>query len=158
MIGFKLYYEKATGNEILTIPEVHNAKATETTKEQDFATYPVLQARDPETVGVKQLAYGENRDAFQLANSWKVNVETDELEFEYPNYGPSYEVRIAALQKDKQKLEEELTAIQDENANLFLQNAMQDMTIENQNLVISTMQDETADLMVKVAIIEMGAM
>lgn len=158
MIGFKIYYDKATGNEILTLPETHNAKTLETTKEQDFAIYPVLQARGPESVEVMQLAYGENRNAFQLANSWKVNVETGELEFEYPNYGPSYEERIAALQKDKLKLEEELTAVQDENANLFLQNAMQDMTIENQNLVISTMQDETADLMVKVAIIEMGAL
>lgn len=50
MKGFKIYYEIQTGNVILTIPENSNANAVSTAKEQDFAMYSVLQARNPETI------------------------------------------------------------------------------------------------------------
>ena len=50
MKGFKIYYEIQTGNVILTIPENPNANAVSTAKEQDFAMYSVLQARNPETI------------------------------------------------------------------------------------------------------------
>ncbi|XKO54133.1 hypothetical protein ACI2WT_15205 [Lysinibacillus fusiformis] len=42
MIGPKLYFDRTTGEVILTIPEQNNASAVETTKEQDFIMFDVL--------------------------------------------------------------------------------------------------------------------
>ena len=39
MIGRKIYYELATGDVILTVPEKHGQNAINTTKEQDFQMY-----------------------------------------------------------------------------------------------------------------------
>lgn len=48
-------------------------------------------------------------------------------------------------------VEEQLITVQDENAELMLQNAIQDMNI-------TTLQDENAELMFRLANLEMGAM
>lgn len=100
MLGFKVYYEKATGDVILTIPEKHNANATETTKEQDFNMFDVLSARSPETVSLLQLAYGYHRDDFQKANSWKVDVESEEIMFQYPVFESSHSEKIDQLNSE----------------------------------------------------------
>lgn len=71
MTGFKIYYEKATGNVVLTIPE--NPSAEPTTKEQDFSMYSVLQARIQETVDFIQLEFGQYQSEFHSARSWKVD-------------------------------------------------------------------------------------
>ena len=66
-IGHKIYYELATGDVILITPEKHSENAINTTKEQDFQMYDVLAARNPDTVGVIQLEYGQYQSGFQSA-------------------------------------------------------------------------------------------
>ncbi|WP_433595388.1 hypothetical protein [Lysinibacillus xylanilyticus] len=61
MTGFKIFYEKNTGDVILTIPEQNAVGALETTKEQDFIMFDVLQARNPASVDFIQLPYGQYR-------------------------------------------------------------------------------------------------
>lgn len=81
-IGMKIYYEKSSGNIILNIGEC-SGNYTETTKEQDFASYQILAARVPESVGLIELQYGQADQIFQNATGYRVNPETEELEFSY---------------------------------------------------------------------------
>jgi len=97
MIGFKIYYEKATGNVFLTIPENHNSKAKVTTKDEDFQMFSVLQARVKDSVDFIQLSYGKHRREFESANSWKVNQVTKTLLFSYPQYDPPLMFQVELL-------------------------------------------------------------
>lgn len=62
-IGRKIYYEKATGNVILTTSEMQG-DVIETTIDQDFESYTALQGRLKESVGIKQMNYGEESENF----------------------------------------------------------------------------------------------
>jgi hypothetical protein len=83
-IGRKIYYDKATGNVILDTGEKMGA-VVETTVDQDFETYQVLKERVRDTVGVIQLEYGQYAADFAQCNGYRVNPETQELEFSYPD-------------------------------------------------------------------------
>ena len=83
-IGRKIYYDKATGNVILDTGEKIGL-VTETTIDQDFETYQALKERVRDTVGVIQLEYGQYAQDFAQCNGYRVNPETRELEFSYPD-------------------------------------------------------------------------
>lgn len=83
-VGRKIYYELATGNVIQDTGE-REGSVIETTIEQDFAVYAALFKRVPETVGVKEFAYGELSQDFRECNGYHVNVTTGLLEFSYPD-------------------------------------------------------------------------
>jgi hypothetical protein len=83
-IGRKIYYDKATGNVILDTGERMGA-VVETTIDQDFETYQALKERVRDTVGVIQLEYGQYAQDFAECNGYRVNPETQELEFSYPD-------------------------------------------------------------------------
>lgn len=106
-IGRKLYYELDTGDVILVVPEKHSANAKNTTKEQDFQMYEVLQARNPETVGLIQLEYGQYQAEFQSARSVKVDIETGEILFEYPHFEPPLITQVENLKTENQLLQAE---------------------------------------------------
>jgi hypothetical protein len=109
MIGRKIYYELTTGDVILIVPEKHGQNAINTTKEQDFQMYDVLTARNPETVGMIQLEYGQYQGEFQSARSVKVDLETNELLFEYPEYVPPITEQVNQLKIKNSTLEAENT-------------------------------------------------
>lgn len=110
-VGRKLYYELATGDVILITPEKHSEFAINTTKEQDFQMYDVLHGRNPMTIGVIQLEYGQYREEFQLASSVKVNSQTKDILFNYPKYETSFTVRIEELQDQNIMLQSQLDAL-----------------------------------------------
>jgi hypothetical protein len=83
-IGRKIYYDKATGNVILDTGEKTGA-VVETTIDQDFETYQALKERVRDTVGVIQLEYGQYAQDFAECNGYRVNPQTLELEFSYPD-------------------------------------------------------------------------
>lgn len=56
---------------------------TETTVEQDYATYTELSNRMFDSFAVKQLTYGELSNEFSSATGFRVNPTTKEIEFEY---------------------------------------------------------------------------
>lgn len=107
MIGHKIYYELSTGDVVLITPEKHSINTINTTKEQDFQMYDVLAARNPDTVGVIQLEYGQYQAEFQSARSVKVNPETKELLFEYPVYQPPLTAQVETLKAENQALRAE---------------------------------------------------
>ncbi|MCM3040719.1 hypothetical protein M3201_13530 [Paenibacillus motobuensis] len=85
-IGKKIYFEKATGNVIVDTGE-RSGFVRETTQEEDFAAYQALAERVPDTVGCLQLEYGQYSQDFAECNGYRVNPETLELEFSYPDPG-----------------------------------------------------------------------
>jgi len=107
MIGFKVYYEIETGEVILTIPERTNVSAVETTKEQDFAMFGVLAARNPDMVDFIQLPYGQYRSDFEIANSWKVDLKTGQVLFEYPIFDIPLSEQLQRLVTENEKIKAE---------------------------------------------------
>lgn len=83
-IGRKIFFEKTTGNVIVDTGEKIGF-VEETTIDQDFETYEALKERVRETVGVIQLEYGQYAEDFMRCNGYRVNPETQELEFSYPD-------------------------------------------------------------------------
>ncbi|WP_231110075.1 hypothetical protein [Anoxybacillus flavithermus] len=57
----------------------------ETTFEEDYNTYKVLNERLINTIGCIQLEYGQYAEDFAQCNGYRVNPETLELEFSYPD-------------------------------------------------------------------------
>lgn len=83
-IGRRIYYDKATGEVIVDTGE-RQGYVVETTHEQDFQTYKALAERVPDTVDCIQLEYGQYVQDFEECNGYKVNIETGQLEFSYPD-------------------------------------------------------------------------
>jgi hypothetical protein len=70
-IGRKIYFDKLTGN-VLTDTGERMGNVRTTTLDGDFAAFSQLQSKDPSTVGVIQLGYGERVDEFMNMGSMKV--------------------------------------------------------------------------------------
>lgn len=83
-IGRKIYFDKFKGNVLVDTGEMQG-DVRETTQEEDFQIYKALQDRVPNTVGVIQLKYGQYAQDFAQCNGYRVNPETLELEFSYPD-------------------------------------------------------------------------
>lgn len=83
-IGRKIYFEKSTGNVILDTGE-RTGSVVETSVEQDIASYSVLADRVRDSFDVILLDYGQHRQDFNEATAYRVNVDTNELEFSYPD-------------------------------------------------------------------------
>jgi hypothetical protein len=84
LVGRKIYYDKTTGNVILDTGEKMGF-VQETTIDQDFEMYAALKERVRDTVGVIQLEFGQYAADFAQCNGYRVNPETLELEFSYPD-------------------------------------------------------------------------
>jgi len=80
----KIYYDKLTGNVLIDTGEKCGF-VTECSIEQDFENYTVLKARVRETVGMIQLEYGQYAQDFRECNGYRVNPETRQIEFSYPD-------------------------------------------------------------------------
>lgn len=104
-IGRKIYYDKLTGESILIIPEKFNG--IKTTKEQDFAMYEILSIRNPESVGLIELEYGQYNSDFQSANSVMVDLETGELIFNYPEFVKPLSILVDELKTENELLKEQ---------------------------------------------------
>jgi len=130
MIGFKFYYDKLTGEVILTIPEKSSSEAIETTKEQDFIMFNVLAARNPETVDFIQLPYGQYRSDLEIANSWKVDLKTGQVLFEYPKFETPISEQLLLLRQENEELKIENKELKLALAELA--EAQQQDKIENQ--------------------------
>ena len=101
-IGRKIYYELQTGDVVLVVPEKFSG--IETNKEQDFAMYEALSIRNPETVGVIQLEYGQYSSDFQTCSAVRVDLETGNLLFNYPIFEQPLSVAVNALRTENTEL------------------------------------------------------
>ena len=143
-VGRKIYYDKDTGDEVLTIPEKHHEGAIDTTKEQDFQVYSVLQNRDPDQINQLKIAYGDMRGDFERAKSWKVNPEKKDVIFDFPAYEPSHGQQIRDLKADNEKKTKQLEEKDKQIANLGM-----DLTKEKKN--VGTLQFQNAQVLMRLA-------
>lgn len=81
-IGRRIYYDATTGH-VLTDTGERMGDVVHTTYAQDFQTFSPLIMRDPATVGIIELDYGQHAVEFSSATSYRVNVTTEEIIFDY---------------------------------------------------------------------------
>jgi hypothetical protein len=79
----RIFYDKTTGERIHEIGR--EGDFTLPTIEQDIVTYTALSERNRETFDVIELPFGAYAQDFAECNGYRVNVETRELEFSYPD-------------------------------------------------------------------------
>ncbi|MBD7908273.1 hypothetical protein [Sporosarcina gallistercoris] len=80
----RIFYDKITGNILLDTGERRGLVKT-TTIEEDIANYVVLSERIRATFGAIELSCGQYAQDFTESNGYRVNPETKQIEFSYPD-------------------------------------------------------------------------
>lgn len=115
-IGRKIYYDLSTGVVIVDTGE-HSGFVVSTTIEQDIETYKALSERNRESFGVIELPYGAYAEDFAMCTGYRVNPETKQLEFSYPDPNatepqePVYQKPLTEQLKETQQAVAELTLL-----------------------------------------------
>lgn len=84
MFGSRVYYDNRTGEVLVKTSEGKGA-TRQTTVDEDFESFPVLSSRNKETISFIQLEYGQYAEDFAMCSGYRVNPETKQLEFSYPD-------------------------------------------------------------------------
>lgn len=113
-IGRRIYYDKQTGNVILDTGE-REGHVVPTTVEQDIETFKALKERVRDTFDYIELEFGQYAQDFMECNGYRVNPETKELEFSYPdpNIPPEEEQPIVYRKPLGEEVEELQTVVAD---------------------------------------------
>lgn len=115
-IGSRIYYDRANG-EVIEQTSQREGLVKHTTIEQDIITYKSLSERNRETFDYIELEYGQYAQDFAECNGYKVNPETKELEFSYPDPNeaesqePVYQKPLSEQVREQESAIGELTAI-----------------------------------------------
>src|SRR5690625_5024842 len=83
-IGRRIYYDLGTGNVLVNTGE-RQGFVKKTTPEQDIENYKALSERNRDTFDYIELEYGQYSRDFAECDGYRVNPETKELEFSYPD-------------------------------------------------------------------------
>ena len=92
--GSRVYYLKTNGNVVFKTGQ-SSGWVTEITPEQDWEIYEELKKYTKESLDYIQLKYDEFKTEFAECTSYRVNVDTKTLEFDYTPIPPSPEVPVA---------------------------------------------------------------
>lgn len=120
-IGRRIYYDKPTGNVLVDTGE-RSGHVCETTVDQDIAAYTALLERVRDTFDVIELPYGQHAQDFRECIGYRVNPQTAELEFAYPDpdnpeelptFEPPLTAQIIELRGDNAGLKQRLEAAED---------------------------------------------
>lgn len=82
--GRKIYYDITTGEKIIETGERFGS-VIQKTVEQDIDTFTSLSERNRDSFDVLELEYGQYAQDFAECNGYRVNPQTKELEFSYPD-------------------------------------------------------------------------
>lgn len=80
--GSRVYYLKTNGNVVFKTGQ-SSGWVTEITPEQDWEIYEELKKYTKESLDYIQLKYDEFKTEFSECTSYRVNVDTKQLEFDY---------------------------------------------------------------------------
>lgn len=107
-IGSRIYYDKSIGSVLVNTGESYGA-VFQKTIEDDIEDYKALSERNRESFDVLELEYGQYAQDFAECNVYRVNPETKELEFSYPdpNEPEAPPVYQEALSSQVQRLKQE---------------------------------------------------
>ncbi|MBO2943593.1 hypothetical protein JJQ72_06325 [Paenibacillus sp. F411] len=116
-VGRKLYYDISSGNAIVETGERMGA-VRETTRQEDFQIYKSLAEREPHTVGVVVLEYGDYSQDFTEGVWVGIDLEKSVPIFQYsdpadPEAPPVYQPPLS----------EQINVLKQENTLLKAQNA-----------------------------------
>lgn len=116
-VGRKIYYEKATGRLLVDTGERFGS-VVQTTVEQDIETFTALSERNRDSFDALELEYGQYAQDFAECNGYRVNPETKELEFSYPDPNeptapPVFQKALSEQIAEVKAKNEELTMIVD---------------------------------------------
>lgn len=120
-IGRKIFYDKSTGDVVMDTGE-RSGSVVRTTIEQDIATYTALSERNRDSFDVLELEYGQYAQDFAECNGYRVNPETKELEFSYPDpnepeqppvFQKPLSEQIKTLELQQLQTNEDLSALMD---------------------------------------------
>lgn len=117
-IGRRIYYVKTSGDVIVDTGE-RQGSVIPTTIDQDIATYKALSERNRDTFDYIELEYGQYAQDFAESNGYRVNPETKELEFSYPD--PSEPETPQEYRKPLSQEVEELKLAQTETDSTILE-------------------------------------
>ena len=92
--GSRVYYLKENGNVVFKTGQAEGW-VIEITPEQDWEIYAELKKYTKESLDYIQLQYDEFKTEFAECTSYRVNVDTKQLEFDYTPVPPSPEVPVA---------------------------------------------------------------
>src|SRR5699024_8731110 len=84
IMGNRVYFDTTTG-EVIVLTGQMKGFFTPPSVELDIKTYKALSERNRNTFDVIELEYGQYVQDFAECNGYRVNPETKELEFSYPN-------------------------------------------------------------------------
>lgn len=131
-IGSRIYYEITTGHVLVNTGDRETFDDyVAPSVESDFNTFLVLKNRKRETVGVMDFPYGKYAEAFNNSNGYRVNLETKELEFSYPN--PDYPTIPPVFQKP---LTEQIVDLEAQNNGIMI--AVAELAMANEQDKIET--------------------
>lgn len=91
--GSRVYYLKENGNVVFKTGQAEGW-VTEITPTQDWEIYEELKKYTKESLDYIQLQYDEFKTEFAECTSYRVNVDTKTLEFDYTPVPPSPEVPV----------------------------------------------------------------
>lgn len=83
-IGRRIYYDFSTGNVIVDTGE-RQGSVRPTTVDQDILAYSVLSERNRDSFDVLEFPFGAYAQDFAVSNDYRVNPETKQIEFSYPD-------------------------------------------------------------------------
>ena len=90
-LGRRIYYLKSNGNVVLNTGE-RKGNVVKTTIDEDFSMYNRLSRYNRDKLDVIELKFGEYKTEFKECTSYRVNIDTKKLEFDYSEIPPSPDV------------------------------------------------------------------
>lgn len=105
-LGRRIYYDKIHGTPLVNTGE-HEGGITRNTIEQDIKTYYILSERVRDSFDFIDLDFGQFSQDFVECIGYRVNPQTSEIEFSYPNSSetnPSEPVYQKSLSEEVQEL------------------------------------------------------
>lgn len=125
-IGRKLYFEIATGNVLVDTGE-RSGFVVPTSIEDDILTYKKLSERNRDTFDVIEFEYGQYAQDFAESNGYRINPETKQIEFSYPDPNetePSEPVYQVPLSEEVELLKQRQQATEDAILEIIIMGGM----------------------------------
>ena len=116
-IGRRIFFDKVNGDLILDKGEIISINPSFDV-EYDFNSYKVLKERVRETVDFIDLEFGQYAQDFAQCDGYRVNSETKQLEFSYPDPNGTEDtepVYQKPLSEEVEELKKEKTLLKAQN-------------------------------------------
>ena len=154
-IGKRIYYDNQTGEVILDTGE-RSGNVVPTTVERDIEVFKQLSNRNRDTFDYIELEYGQYREDFHHATSYRVNPKTRELVFSYdkideeeetePIYQEPLTEKVERLEKEKEELKIYTAALGQTLTEEKLTNIEKDMLLQGLGQEVTSLKIELMKL------------